>query len=133
MEIDRDVNAEWSTSNRCEEIATRLQRYHDNDNLKKVKPDNLNEQPVLCAIVEAETPCSSDNLIVTLPPNVDPVIYARQLMDTRGLIKGRKISVSGSGRIEVTTKNGDTYFNIEALERAVLEKENSDRLIPIDN
>ena len=133
MEFNRDVNDKWSISNRCEEVAIRFQRYYDNGILRDIGAGYLNNQPVLCAIVEKDTPCSNENIIVTLPANTDPISYARQLMDIRGLARGRVIAVSGDEKIEVTSKNGNTYYSLEALENAVLEQENSDRLIPIDD
>ncbi|MEO1673056.1 MAG: COP23 domain-containing protein, partial [Cyanobacteria bacterium J06631_2] len=93
----------------------------------------LNNEPVLCAVVEKDQSCSNKNLLVTLPPNTEPITSARLLMDTRGLARGRVIAVSGGEQIEITTSNGNTYYDLEALEQAILAKENSDRLIPISN
>jgi len=133
MEFNRDVNEEWSNASRCEEVALRFQRYYDNGVLRYIGAGSLNDLPVLCAIAEKDQLCSSENLVVTLPPNTDPVNSARLLMDTRGLARGRVIAVSGDGKIEVTTSNGNTYYDLEALEKAILSKENSDRFIPVNN
>ena len=133
MDFNRDVNQKWSAASRCEEVAIRLQRYYDNGNLKYVGADNLNNQPVLCAVAEQDQPCSNDNLVVTLPPNTDPVASARSLMNTREVALGRVITVSGDKKIEVTTDDGNTYYDLEALEQAILSKGNSDRFIPADN
>ena len=133
MEFSRDVNQEWSIVSRCEEVAIRFQRYYDNGILRYIGAGYLNSQPVLCAIAAKDGVCSDENLLVTLPPNTEPVNSARLLMDTRGLAQGRVISVSGSEKIEVTTDNGNTYFDLEALEQAILEKADSDRFIPFGN
>ena len=133
MEFKRDVNEEWSIASRCEEVAIRFQRYYDNGILRYIGAGSLNDQPVLCATAEKDQLCSDDNILVTLPPNTDPINSARLLMDTRGLARGRVIAVSGNGKVEVTTSNGNTYYDLEAIEQAVLEKENSDRLIPANN
>ena len=133
MEFNRDVNQEWSIASRCEEVAIRFQRYDDNGILRYIGAGYLNNEPVLCAIVEEEQSCIDENLLVTLPADADPITSARLLMDTRGLARGRVIAVSGDEKIEVTTSNGNTYYDLEALEQAVLSKENSDRLIPVNN
>lgn len=133
MQFDRNVNQKWSIASRCQEVALRFQRYYDNGILRYIGAGYLNNQPVLCAIVEADSLCRNDNILVTLPPDADPIDSARLLMNTRGLALGRTVAVSGADKIEVTTDSGNTYYNLEALEKAVLEKEDSERLIPISD
>ena len=133
MEFERDVNEEWSIASRCEEVAIRFQRYYDNGILRYIGAGSLNDLPVLCATAEKDQLCSDENLLVTLPSDADPITSARLLMDTRGLARGRVIAVSGGEKFEQTTSSGNTYYDLEALEQAVLAKEDSDRLIPIGN
>lgn len=129
LNFTQDVSEDWTTNKRCTEVATRFQRYYDNGIMRFVSAGYINSQPALCAVVEKGEACSSNNLLVTLPTNTDPIKAARQLMDTRGLANGRVIAVNGKkGRIE-SYVNGNTYYDLELLEKLVLEQENSDRLI----
>lgn len=129
LNFSRDLAEDWSTSKRCEEVATRFQRYYDNGILRFIGSGSVNNLPVLCAVTETGEACDSENILVTLPPNADPTIAARQLMDTRGLARGRVISVNGkAGKLE-SYVNGNTYYDLEVLEQSILSQENSDRLI----
>lgn len=130
LNFTRDVNQNWSIEERCTEVATRFQRYYDSGILRFISSGYVNEQPVLCAVAETGIDCSTDNLLVTLPPDTDPIEAARRLMDTRGLASGKVISVNGkSGKLE-SYINGSAYYDLEILEQMILESGNSDRLIP---
>ena len=130
LNFTRDVSQDWSIDERCAEVATRFQRYYDNGTLRFIGSGTVNQQPVLCAVLKKGEACSNDNLLVTLPPDQDPIESARKLMDTRGLASGRVISVNGkSGKLE-SYVDGNAYYDIEILEQLILENENSDRLIP---
>lgn len=126
----RDVSEKWTMENRCNTVAERFQRFHDSDVLRYIGADYVNNQPVLCAVVEKGDLCNPGNVLVTLPPKTDPVTGARKLMDTRGLAIGRVISVNGKkGKLE-NYVDGNTYYDLRILEELILEDENSDRLIP---
>ncbi|MEM8722380.1 MAG: COP23 domain-containing protein [Cyanobacteria bacterium P01_G01_bin.39] len=130
MNFVRDVSQGWSIERRCDVVADRFQRFDDSGVLKFVVAGYVNNEPVLCAVAAEGNLCSSDNVLVTLPPQSDPVREARRLIDTRGLAAGRVISVNGKqGKLE-SYVNGNTYYNLEILEQLILEDENSDRLIP---
>ena len=132
LSFTRDVSESWSIEQRCEEVATRFQRYYDNDILRFIGAGEANNEPVLCAIATREESCSAKNILVTLPPKTNPVNAARQLMNTRGLARGRVIQVSGkTGKIERTV-NGNTSYDLQLLEEIILSEENSDRLIEIE-
>lgn len=130
LNFSRDISEDWSTSKRCGEVARRFQRHHDNGVLRFVGSGDVNNQPVLCAVTETGEVCNSENILVTLPPDTDPTTAARQLMDTRGLARGRIISVNGkTGKLE-SYVDGNTYYDLEVLEQLILEQENSNRIIP---
>lgn len=128
----RDVSDEWTIENRCEIVAKRFQRFYDSDVLKFVAAGYVNSQPVLCAVTAKGELCHSDNVLVTLPPQADPVEEARRLFDTRGLAVGRVISVNGKqGKLE-NYVDGNVYYDLDILEQLILEDEDSDRLIEIE-
>ncbi|MEM9276435.1 MAG: COP23 domain-containing protein [Cyanobacteria bacterium P01_F01_bin.143] len=129
MNFKQDFGQNWPIAQRCEEVALRFQRFSDNGILKFIGAGYLNSEPVLCAVLEKGIPCNSENLLVTLPPGTNPVKAARELMDTRSLAKGKVIDVYGRrGRLE-TYIDGHTYYDLEVLEKLILQQENSDRLI----
>lgn len=129
LNFTRNVSEDWTIDKRCAKVATKFQRYYDNGLLRFIGAGYLNNQPVLCAVIEKGSECSAENLLVTLPPDTNPVEAARQLMDTRGLANGRVIAVNGKkGRLE-SYVNGNAYYDLEILEKLILEQENSDRLI----
>lgn len=129
LKVTRDVSQDWSIPDRCQEIAQRFQRFDDNGILRNIATDEVNQQPVLCATIEKTESCNPENVLITLPPNSDPTESARILLDTRGLASGRVIEVNGNeGKLEHYV-DGRTYYNLEVLEKLILESENSDRLI----
>ena len=129
LNFKRDVSEEWSLEKRCEEIARRFQRFYDNGILRFIGEGYVNNQPVLCAVIAKGESCNSENILVTLPPQSDPIEAARKLMDTRGLASGRVIEVNGNkGKLE-SYINGHTYYDLEVLEQLILQQENRDRLI----
>ncbi len=68
-------------------------------------------------------------MLITLPPDSDPTEAARILLDTRGLAIGRIIEVNGKeGKLE-NYVDGRTYYDLEVLEKLILESANGDRLI----
>jgi len=128
MNFTRDVPQDWTIESRCEEVANRFQRYYDNEILRYIGSGYVNNEPVLCAVVVKGDDCSSDNILVTLPPKRIPHEEARKLMDTRGLSNGTVIDVKGKGKLE-SYVNGNNYYDLEILEQIILEQEKSDRLI----
>ncbi len=129
LNFKRDVAQDWSIDKRCAEIARRFQRFSDNGILRFIGEGYVNNEPVLCAVIEKGKLCDSQNILVTLPSQSDPIESARQLMDTRGLASGRVIEVSGKeGKLE-NYVDGHTYYDLAVLEELILQQENSDRLI----
>jgi hypothetical protein len=133
LNFERDVPETWTIAERCVEVAQRFQRFYDNGNLRFIGAGFVNDEPVLCALkdkIETDNPCNSENVLVTLPPQSDPVEVARDLMNTRDLANGRSIDVNGGteGKLE-TYVNGNTYYDLAVLEQLILQQENSDRVI----
>jgi hypothetical protein len=133
LNFKRDVPEDWTVAERCAEVARRFQQFYDNGNLRFIGAGFVNSEPVLCALkdrIETGEPCNAENVLVTLPPQSDPVEVARQLMDVRSLAKGRSIDVNGGteGKLE-TYVNGNTYYDLAVLEQLILQQELSDRVI----
>ncbi|ELS00404.1 hypothetical protein Xen7305DRAFT_00001050 [Xenococcus sp. PCC 7305] len=129
LNFKRDINPDWSIENRCEAVSKRFQRFSDNDILKFIGSGYVNQEPVLCAVAEKGQLCNATNVLVTLPPQSDPIEAARKLMDTRGLARGNVIDVSGQeGKLE-SYIDGKAYYDIAVLEQLILEQESSDRII----
>ena len=117
LNFTRDVSANWSVAQRCEEVARRFQRFSDNGLLKFIGSGYVNNEPVLCAVAEKGQLCNATNLLVTLPPRTNPIEAARKFMDTRGLARGSVIDVNGKeGKLE-SYIGGNTYYDIEVLEK----------------
>jgi hypothetical protein len=133
LNFKRDVPKDWTLAKRCEEVAQRFQRFYDNGTLRFIGADFVNDEPVLCAVKDKITesePCNSENILVTLPPQTDPVEAARQLMDARSLARGQAIDVNGGNKGKLETYiNGNTYYDLAVLEQLILQQKNSDRLI----
>ncbi len=98
MNFKRHVSQYWSIAQRCEVIARRFQRFSDNGILRFIGSGYVNQQPVLCAVIEKGQLCNSENIVVTLPPQTDPIEAGRKLMDTRGLADGRVILAEAAER-----------------------------------
>ena len=132
MNFKGDVAQDWSIVKRCEEIARRFQRFSDNGILRFIGSGYVSNEPVLCAVSEKGQLCDSENILVTLPPQTDPIEAARKLMDIRGLasgrdqfqlrvadVNGRDLSqfVNGKeGKLE-SYVDGHTYYDLEVLEQ----------------
>ncbi|NJL52455.1 MAG: hypothetical protein HC930_09950 [Hydrococcus sp. SU_1_0] len=123
LNFTRDVPENWSIETRCVEVARRFQGFYDNGLLKFIGADFVNNEPVLCAVTNKGELCNPENVLVTLPPDSDPIEAARLLMDTRGLASGRVIEVNGKeGKLE-NYVDGRTYYDLEVLEQKILEQE----------
>lgn len=129
LNFQRDVSQTWSVANRGKTVAKRFQRFSDNSLLKFIGSGYVNKEPVLCAVAEKGQICNSDNVLVTLPPQSNPIDAARKLMDTRGLARGNVIDVNGKENKLESYIDGQTYYDLAVLEQLILEQENSDRLI----
>jgi len=133
MNFVRNVSKHWTTQKRCVETSNRLQQFYDAETLKYIGSGQVNQSPVLCVVPIIGEACNSENLLVTLPPNSNPIDEARKLMDTRNVISGAIVQVSGGvGKLE-SYANGNTYYDLEVLEQFILNKEdNSAHLIQLN-
>lgn len=116
--------SDWTPLKRCVEVSQRFQRFYENGILRYIGTGQVNQEPVLCAVKNKGDDCNSFNVLVTLPPGTDARVTAQQLLDTRGLARGREIFVSGDNKVEDYI-NGNSYYNLETIENIVIEKEDS--------
>lgn len=126
----RNVSEQWTTQKRCIETSNRLQSFYEQKTLKYIGSGEVNRSPVLCVVPAVGEACTTSNLLVTLPPGSNPIDEARKLMDTRNVINGSVVRVNGGTEKLESYVNGNTYYNMDVLERLILNKQdNSSHLI----
>ena len=129
----RDVSEQWNTQQRCIETSNRLQSFYEQKTLKYIGSGEVNRSPVLCVVPIVGEACTTNNLLVTLPPGSNPIDEARKLMDTRNVINGSVVQVNGGSQKLESYVNGNTYYNLDVFEQLILSKEdNSTHLIQPD-
>ncbi len=118
--IDTSLPSPWTPHQRCQEISTRFQRFHDNGTLKYIKAGWFNGQPVLCVAGYKGGPCLPNGLLVILKRGTDPHLTLQRLLDRRALAAGYMVYESDDEIDEelISEVNGEVYFNIE---RSILE------------
>ena len=121
----RDISEQWTTQKRCIETSNRLQNFYEQKTLKYIGSGQVNQSPVLCVVPTIGEACTESNLLVTLPPGSNPIDEARKLMDTRNVINGSVVRVSGGTQKLESYVNGNTYYNLDVFEQLILNKENN--------
>jgi hypothetical protein len=102
--------SEWKPYQRCLQVSQRFQRFSDNGILQYIATGKQGKYPVLCAVAKSGHQCNSKNILVTLPPDANSQETARKLLDTRNLIKGREVYMSGDQQLESYIE-GENYYN----------------------
>lgn len=122
--IIRWRNEEFSLSQRegfCQDVANRFQRFRDNGLLQRayVRPGLLNNQSVICVVLRRGNPCSSDNLLLTLPSDISANEALAQLFDLAGLRRGNSLELGDDIISYDADSNLHLYFPrfIDFLER----------------
>jgi Circadian oscillating protein COP23 len=98
-------------SQRCQIVSARFQRYYDNGALFITSRDNFNGYPVLCIANRKGTPCTSENILVTLKPGSDTGATLKQIIDFRRGAAASPVNLSGCQAI--TYDNGDLYLDVK--------------------
>jgi hypothetical protein len=98
---------------RCQAVTARFQRYYDNGQFFITSRDNFQGYPVLCIANRKGTPCTSENLLVTLKPGSDAGQTLKQMLDFRRGVGGKEINLSGDQNL--TYDNGDLYLDVKGL------------------
>jgi Circadian oscillating protein COP23 len=98
---------------RCQIVSARFQRYYDNGALFITSRDNFQGYPVLCIANRKGTPCTSENILVTLKPGSDTGATLKQIIDFRRGVAASPINLSGCQAI--TYDDGDLYLDVKQL------------------
>jgi S1-C subfamily serine protease len=70
---------------RCIQVSQRFQKFSDENKLKYLITGTINQQQAICAGVDRQGSCNSNNLLFTLPEAKNAEEIARKLIDTRSL------------------------------------------------
>ncbi|MBD2300328.1 tetratricopeptide repeat protein [Nostoc sp. FACHB-190] len=87
-------SSELSAERRCTEVSRRFQRNYDNNTLKFIKAGIFKGEPVLCAVVSVNAPCTDSTLLFTLKRGIDPNKVLRQLLDVTKLAASRPLELN---------------------------------------
>ncbi|AFY42378.1 COP23 domain-containing protein [Nostoc sp. PCC 7107] len=99
---------EWNSERRCYEVSRRFQKSYDNGKLKYIKTGILRGEPVVCAAVNQNAPCTDSSLLFTLKRGSNAKATLRRLMNRRGLVAGNVLNESGGDSLNI---DFDTYLN----------------------
>jgi hypothetical protein len=98
---------------RCRAVSARFQRYYDNGQIFITSRDNFQGYPVLCIANRKGTPCTKENILVTLKPGTDTGKTLKQMLDFRRGVGTAAINLSGGQHI--TYDDGDLYLDVKGL------------------
>ncbi|MCF4968575.1 COP23 domain-containing protein [Nostoc sp. CMAA1605] len=96
---------------RCRIVSARFQRHYDNGALFITSRDNFNGYPVLCISNRRGTPCTADNILVTLKPGTDTGRVLQQMLSLRRDAGESVINLSGCQAF--TYDEGDVYVDVK--------------------
>lgn len=102
----------YSASKRCGIISNKLQRFYENG-FVFIKTGTINKYPVICISNQEKTPCTADNLLVTLAKGEDKGSVLRNILAWRRGTSSKPIDLTG--RCFVSDKKGDTSLNVKKL------------------
>jgi len=108
----------WTPQTRCEAVADRFQRYHDNGTLTYMRTGNSGNYPVICIALTKGGNCRQEDILITLEPGTNASDVLQQITDLR--------SLAANGGIEITDDllfyvDEETYINITEFERQIEE------------
>ncbi|HIK06836.1 MAG TPA: hypothetical protein IGS40_19445 [Trichormus sp. M33_DOE_039] len=86
----------WTAQRRCLEVSRRFQKNYDNGRLRRIKTGTLRGEPVVCAAMNQNSPCTDSTLLFTLKRGADPNAIVRRLFDRRALAAGNALNESAS-------------------------------------
>lgn len=85
----------WTAQRRCQEVSRRFQKNYDNGTLRQIKTGVLRGEPVVCAAVNQNNPCTDRTLLFTVKRGSNPNAIVRKLFDRRALAAGNALNESG--------------------------------------
>ena len=98
----------WTARNRCIEVSQRFQRFLENGTLKYIRTGIINNQPVICVANQRGGDCPSNQVLITLTPDVNPEEF---LLAMFGIIHSSNSSRDSSN----SSRNGGYYPNRYSL------------------
>lgn len=69
----------WTPQKRCEDVATRFQRFDRERALEYITTGTVNNLQVVCAVRNEGDICTRDRVLFTLPPDEIPISPSRKL------------------------------------------------------
>jgi Circadian oscillating protein COP23 len=101
---------------RCQLVSSRFQRYYDNGKVFITTRNNVNGYPVLCIANRKNTPCTAENILVTLKPGSDTGKVLNQMNDFRRGVGSEALNLSGCQVISLGVK----VFMLEVIPKEYL-------------
>lgn len=101
----------WTPQTRCEAVADRFQRYHDNGTLKYMRTDKSGNYPVICVANRKGGNCVQQDILVTLEPGTDADVVLQQMTDLRRRVGG-PVELSDDLFFYV---DGEAYIHMEVF------------------
>ncbi|KOR37259.1 MULTISPECIES: COP23 domain-containing protein [Planktothricoides] len=102
----------WTPQTRCEAVADRFQRYHDNGTLKYMRTGNSGNYPVICIADTKGGNCLQEDILVTLEPGTNADDVLQQMTDLRSRVGGGPIELNDDLFFYV---DGEAYINMEVF------------------
>jgi len=111
-----DFSGKYPPLSRCVEVSRRFQRFDSTRQLQYIGTGEVNNQPVLCAVRSQASHCSSENLLITLPPDRDRHQTVQQLLNLYEIARtGQSVLLNGGTRKLSSYVNGESYVNMQQL------------------
>jgi len=107
----------YSPTERCKIVSERFQSFDRNGTLKYIKPDRINNLPVLCVAAYEGGSCLPNGLLVTFAPETDPNQALLRLLDRRvWAAEGAVNFCNGCNDNKIVSQvNGETFVNLEGF------------------
>jgi hypothetical protein len=127
----REFGGGWTPVKRCVEVSRRFQKFSNKNTLKFINAaDDINGQPVLCAVAQKGDRCNKDNVLVTLPKGEDAYETARKIIDEGIFAKSKEIEVSDDNQLE-TYLDEQTYYDMKIIKQ--IAPAVTENLTPVDS
>ncbi|MEL6927677.1 MAG: COP23 domain-containing protein [Cyanobacteria bacterium J06600_6] len=107
----------YSPTERCRIVSDRFQTFDHNGTLKYIKPDQINNLPVLCVAAYKGGSCLPNGLLVTFAPGTDANQALLRLLDRRvWAAKGAVNFCNGCDDNRIVSEvNGETFVDLESF------------------
>lgn len=101
---------------RCREVTTRFNTFHNNGTLKYMSVGTMNDTPVICVAGYKGGDCLPNGLLVTIKYGSDPNIALKRMLDRRVWATSESVQLSDENEHGLITEIGGTvYVDVEKL------------------